>query len=488
MAALPCAAQGPTKASLDVSETMFSIVSAINVCGYDQDLASSSPIRLQVRADMEKAGESPKVAAAAEAMCTFYHDHHQSDTAHELSTYVSLALNVGSPPDFTPKWQEADIPPDAAYVLGFLPLLKNYAAAANLHSIWLKHEEQYNALIEQYHDPVANMIMATDVYLRMPMSIDPGRSYTIYLEPMGAPGQVNSRNYRDESYYMVISPQGDHIHIEQLRHTYLHFILDPLIAHRLTALERIKPILASVQHAPMAQDYHDDVGLLVIESLIRAIEARTPLDSKMPEPQRLAMVKRSEAEGFILTGYFYDQLRTFEKGEEGLKDSFPDWLHAIDVDTVKKHASEIQFASSATPELMQAPKPPSETKTEQAERALIGGNPASAEQLANEALAAKEDPARAYFVLARAAVLKGNMQDARDNFAKSLQVAKDPRIASWCHIYLGRILDLQDDREAALVQYKAALDTGDLSPDTKAAAERGLKAPYEPPNAKQEQQ
>jgi len=155
---------------------------------------------MQVRADLIRASESQQVATAADAMCRFYREHQQPDAGHDLASYVSLALNVGNPPDFTPKWQEADIPPDAAYVLGFLPLLKTYASAAKLHSIWLKHQPQYDALIEQYHAPVAKMITATDVYLRMPLAVDPGRSYTIYLEPMGAPGQVNSRNYRDQFY------------------------------------------------------------------------------------------------------------------------------------------------------------------------------------------------------------------------------------------------------------------------------------------------
>jgi len=488
VAALPCAAQAPTKASLDVSETLFSIVSAANVCGYDQDLASSSPIRQQVRADLVKASESPEVATAAQAMCRFYREHKKDSTAQTLSQYVSLALNVGGPPDFVPKWQEADMPDDANYVLGFLPLLKNYAAAAKLHSIWLKYQPQYDELIEHYHDPVSKMITATDVYLRMPLAIDPGRSYTIFLEPMMSPGQVNSRDYRDELYYMVISPQDDDIHIEQLRHAYLHFVLDPLIARRATTLERMKPILVSVQQAPMAAVYKEDVGLLIIESLIRAIEARTPLNSKLPDADRLAMVKHAESEGFILTGYFYDQLRTFEKGETGLKDAFPDWLHTLDVAEVRKRASGIQFAASAEPELVQANKPAALSKLDQAERALASGNPAGAAQLANEALAANEDAGKAYFVLARVATLSGNMQDARDNFAKAMRSAKDPRVVAWSHIYMGRLLDLQDDREDALVQYKAALDTGDASADTKAAAERGIKAPYEPPAGKAQPQ
>ncbi len=95
------------------------------------------------------------MAAAAKEMCGFYRDHQQGDAAHDLAQYVSLALNLGGPPDFAPKMKEADMPPDAAYVLGFVPLLKEYYAAAKLHAIWLKHQPEYLALIDQYHGPVA---------------------------------------------------------------------------------------------------------------------------------------------------------------------------------------------------------------------------------------------------------------------------------------------------------------------------------------------
>jgi len=36
-------------------------------------------------------------------MCGFYRDHQQGDAAHDLAQYVSLALNLGAPPDFAPK-------------------------------------------------------------------------------------------------------------------------------------------------------------------------------------------------------------------------------------------------------------------------------------------------------------------------------------------------------------------------------------------------
>ena len=488
MVLLTGASQAQVNATLDVNETLFSVVAAMNVCGYDAELQSSSPIRLAVRADLVEAAKSPQAATAAREMCTFYRDHHQADSAQDLAQYVSLALNLGAPPEFTPIVQESDMPPDSVYVLGFVPLLKKYYAAANLHSIWLKHQPQYQALIEEYHEPVARMITVNDNYLRMPITGYASRGFTIFLEPMSAPGQVNSRNYRQDYYYVVVAPAGNNLHMDNIRHTYLHFVLDPLVAKRATALERLKPILMALQKAPMAEEYKVDAGLLVVECLIRAIEARTPVDPKLPEKERQAMVQRDEAEGFVLTGYFYDQLKQFEKAGNGLQNAFADWLRAIDVDHERKLASETQFAAQASPEVMRAAKPASQQAVDLAERELASGNPAGAERLAQEALKAKEDPSRAYFVLARAATMSGNMQGAQENFQKALESSTDPRIQAWCHIYLGRIFDLQEERDAAVSQYKAALSTADISDNTRKAAERGLKEPYQPPAQKQEQQ
>lgn len=476
-------AQSQSKATLDVNESLFSVVAAMNVCGYDQELQSSSPIRMEVRNDLAEASKSPAVAAAAKEMCRFYQDHRQNNASQDLAEYVSLALNLGPPPGFAPKVKEADLPPDAGYVLGFVPVLKDYYAAANLHAIWLKHQPEYDALIEQYHGPVAGVIRSTDNYLRMPLSGYAGRSFTVYLEPMAGPGQVNSRNYLQDFYYVVISPAGDDLHIDALRHTYLHFALDPLIARRATELDRLKPILASVQNAPMAEAYKTDMGLLVIECLIRAIEARTPANAKLPEKDRLALVQRDEAEGFVLTGYFYRQLRDFEKSGSGLETAFPDWLIGIDVGHEKKRAGEIAFAAQAQPEVMQAAKRASPSKIDLAERALASGNQAEAGKLAQESLQAKEDPARAYFVLAKVASFGGDMPGAQNDFQKALEAGNDPHVVAWSHIYLGRIFDLQGKRDDAVAQYKAALATSDVPPDAKGAAEHGLENAYEPPTA-----
>ena len=110
-----------------------------------------------------------------------------------------------------------------------------------------------------------------------------------------------------------------------------------------------------------------------------------------------------------------------------------------------------------------------------AEESLIAGDPKGAQEIAENALTSGSgDQARAAFILARASSLQGRMQEAIDNFQKTLQLGKDARMLAWSHIYLARIFDIQENRESALKHYNAALNVGDAAPDTKSAAERGL--------------
>ncbi len=480
LAGMPSAAQQTSKVMLDTSETVFSVIASINHCGYGSEPGPSEPMRAQIRRDIAKAvASSPDAQAASEEICAFYRDHQQPDSGRDLAQYVSLALNLGEAPKFTPKVKEADLPPDAAYVLGLVPLLERFYQAAGLGKIWKDHQYQYDGLIQRYHTPVADMLVATDVYLRLPISGYLGRSFTVYLEPMAAPGQVNSRNYGAD-YYMVVSPAGDTLRMKEIRHTYLHFILDPLILKRAGAMKRMEPLLRTVQTAPLEETYKKDISLLVTESLIRAVEARLAGSGKAAEPTRLREANAAMAEGFILTRYFFDQLIKFEGEATGARDALPDWLYYLDVDKERKRAEEVQFSSNASPEVMRAARP-QPSVLDLAEQRLAAGDFTSAQKIAQRALDEHTgDAGRALFILAQAATLNKDMAGARNYFERTIQVAKEPRLQAWSHIYLGRISDLQEDREAAVQHYQAALAVHDVSPETKAAAERGLKEPYQP--------
>jgi len=142
----------------------------------------------------------------------------------------------------------------------------------------------------------------------------------------------------------------------------------------------------------------------------------------------------------------------------------------------------VQYAAAAAPELLQLSRLEDRQILVAAEKRLAAGDPKGAQQLAQQAIDRKiGDQGRALFILAEVAVANKDMAGARDNFEKAIQQAKDPKVIAWSHVYLGRILDLKDDREAAMNEYRAALNTGGELPEIKSAAQRGLEQPYEPP-------
>ncbi len=486
---LPCDAQTTSKVTLDTSETLFSVLAAINSCGYDQELAGSDPLRQKIRAEVAEAiAASPQAAAAHRQVCEFYRDHQPAEASRTLAQYVSLALYLDAPPDFAPNAREADFPPDAAYLLGLVPLLKPFYTAADLGAIWKKHQREYEGFIEGYHQPVSQTLLETDVYLKLQFAGYLGRRFVVYLDPLAAPSQVNARNY-GPNYFVVISPAGPP-RMDQVRHTYLHYVLDPLTLKRANALLKLQPLLETVRKAPLDESFKHDIGLLVTESLIRAMEARTmapPADTpknKVQEVRERAAVQ-AEREGLVLTHYFFGELERFEESPVGIKDAFADMLHDLPAEAEIKHAREVEFAAKAAPEVVRISRPGETSVLELAEERLARGDTATAEQLARQALEARrEDPARALFVLARAATRNGNMEGARLYFERTLELAREPRLVAWAHIYLGRIFDLQENRDAAVSHYRAALAAGDTTPDTRAAAERGLTQPYEPQAAR----
>ncbi|HKS73751.1 MAG TPA: tetratricopeptide repeat protein [Terriglobales bacterium] len=479
-------AQTTPKVSLDTSENLFTLLAAMNLCGYDQDLAASAPIRKQIRSEAVKASESSAEAkASTQAMCQFYKDHEQPEASRTLSQYVSLALYLNPVPSFTIKTREADLPPDASYVQGILPLMLKFYNAAGIDNLWQKHHEEYTALTERYHEPVAKMLFDTEVYLKLPSAGYLGRSFTVFLDPLGAPGQTNARSYVTD-YYVVISPGASgELKMDEIRHTYLHYLLDPLALKYPTNIKRIEPLLDSVKNAPMDESFKDDISLLVTECLIRAIEIRTAT-GKPTEAQREEAVEATMQQGYVLTRYFFDVLKQFEKDPAGLRNTYGQMLTNIDVGKEQKRAAQVVFAKKADPELLRPTRTAPSNLLNAAQERLYAGDSASAQKLAQQALEQKsEDPGRALFILAQVATANRDIQGARDYFQKALQSTQEPKVVGWSHIYLGRIFDLQENREAALDQYRAALNSGASLPEVKAAAERGLQQPYEPPHHSQ---
>ncbi len=495
--------------SLIPAEPVFIMAAALNGCGYDEGLPQSDPIRQHVRDEMNQAlAKSEEARSDRDALCLYIAQHRMTGTEKDIAQYISLALYLTPAPALETTADLTEMPPDSTQVVEILPILRKFAAAVDLHGIWLTTRHTYDEEIDELHDPLSQMIVATNLYLKMPASSYEGRRFIVVIEPMLSPSTVNARIYGTD-YVVVVSPVNGKIPMADVRHTYLHYMIDPLLYARSDAIDREEPILKAIADAPLDYSYRSGVVPLTIECLIKAIEART-MDTGIPifkvpeglnraelpryeherevslekaEAVRQALVHHDMTQGFVLTGYFYNQLLQFERDPASLTDTIGEMVYGMDVDAEIHRARQIAFDQQADAEILQRSQPRKLTGLDLAEAKLSTGDVGAATAMANKVLAAgsassKEDGARADFILARAALMTAHPEQAIDDFQKTIATSKQQRLLAWSHIYLGRLLDVECKRDEAVAEYKEALVVRDGQEDTRLAAERGVKTAY----------
>ena len=226
---------GGSSITLETSVPLFYVATALNMCGYDAGLAETSPVRQKDRDELkeELTGSAP-ARDARDALCAFIREHELNGAERSLAQYVSLALYLSPPPLLTPTVDETELPPDAQPVVGMLPLLRTFAETAHLDALWFEHHPEYEAFVDKIHDPLTKMVLDTNVYLHLPVNADMGRRFLVLLEPMLSPTQTNARIYASD-YVVVVSPTAlpaASVPMELIRHTYLHFVIEPLVYAR----------------------------------------------------------------------------------------------------------------------------------------------------------------------------------------------------------------------------------------------------------------
>jgi len=509
---------GPT-ISMISTEPVFIMAAALNVCGYDEGIGDSMPERRRVREQIGAAlARSEDARKRRDAVCLYIAQHRMTGTERDVAQYISLALYITPPPEMEVTAELAEMPPDATQVLEFVPLLKAFAEAVDLHGLWLTTHRLYDDDADKLHDPISKMIVNTNLYLKMPTSTYDGRRFIVVIEPQFSPNIVNARVYGTD-YVVVISPSTDgKIRMDDIRHTYLHYLIEPLLFSRANAIDRTGPVLKEIREAPLEFRYRSDTVALTIECLIKAIEARTMdtgiADVKVPggierveqtklEIQRRAVqakmevvrqqaVRHDMTQGFVLTQYFYEQMVQFEHDPSGLKDTIGEMVYSMDVDQQVHRARQIEFDKESDGDVLLRSKPKKLDGLDLAEQKLAAGDVAGAGSMARAAIqrnAAQDtvpalaETARANFILARIAAMTGHPEQAIGGFQLTLKTSKEPRLLAWSHIYLGRMLDLDCKREEAVAEYKLALENRDGQQDTRLAAERGIKTAHLPKGA-----
>jgi len=501
---------GPT-ISLVSSEPVFIMAAALNACGYSEGLEESAPVRKRVRDEVNQAlAKSEDARSKRDKVCLYIAQHRLTGTVGDISQYISLALYLSAPPELETVVDLPEMPPDSTQVVEIVPLLRDFVVAVGLHGIWLAVHRTYDEETDRLHDALSKMIVSTNFYLKMPASTYQGRRFVVVIEPMLSPSMVNARIYGTD-YVVVVSPVNGTIRLNDVRHAYLHYIIEPLLYARSNAIDRVQPILKEIRDAPLEFRYRSDTVALTVECLIKAIEART-MDTGIPEYKipagvsrsdlpryeherqvyqekvdavRLATVHHDMTQGFVLTQYFYEQLLMFEKEPTGLADTIGEMVYGMDVAQQVHRARDTEFDKVADSDVLQRSKPRVLTGLDLAEAKLSAGDVTTASAMARQVLAGNTDSvegvsqeARADFILARAAAMTGHPGEAVDRFQKTLATTKEPRLLAWSHIYLGRMLDLDCKRDQAISEYQQALAVRDGEQDTRLAAERGVKTAY----------
>jgi hypothetical protein len=315
---------------------------------------------------------------------------------------------------------------------------------------------------------IRRTIALSDAYLRFPSGAYLGRTYSIILSPLGPPEQVHARVY-GQNYYLVVTPSREP-KITEIRHQYLHFLLDPLAYKYSVDIDKKSEVKALVRPAPMLPtDFKEDFGLFMVESLISAVELR--LD-KRPAPEASKRMDEMAAQGFILAPYFYSSLVEYEKQDTPVSMFFKEMIQKIDIPAEREKLAKVSFA--AKPEPVAAAQAPVLSKEEalltQADNLVAEGkylldtlNPKSGQALFGMAVVSSN-------------TLKPGL--AEDYFKKTLEASEDLRIVTWSHIYLGRLRDIETDRKRALEEYQAAALTATPYPDAYRAVQDGLQRPF----------
>lgn len=465
--------RGAENLQLGASENLFVVLAAANAAGYDEgiNLPDNSPVRRELRQYLAK----QNIPVLPE-LSRFYRKHMLKNGVQDLSEYISYALSVVGPPDFAWRTRDVDVPPDAMALAGFTPLLIDFYRQANIAEFWTRSQPAIEKETARYHSSLVATTAAIDGYLRVPAGGYLGRRFQVFVDVLGAPEQVQTRNYGDD-VFLIVTP-SEKPRLFDIRHSYLHFEIDPIVIKYGVDLDQKRSLIDFAQTAPLDAAFKNDFVLLANESLIKAVESR--LDRNPAE------IDQASRQGYILAPFFADQLPVFEKQDQGLRFYLEEMINAIDLKREDTRIAAIKFDAAPLLRLgRQVAVPAAEPQL-----SLSGQTLAKAEDLY---LSRKLDPAKdlylksleqqgsavehaqAWYGLARIAVLQNDPEAAVKLFEKTLGASPDDQTKAWTLVYLARLSMAATDPERAAKFYQEALGVPGASETAHKAAQTELQ-------------
>ena len=479
---IPAFSQG-TNVTVTRDLRLFTTMAALNAAGFDVELGP------QYHAVREAVRKYPSEVdpELIERLKAFYSAKkgNQSDES-QLAKYISLAVNLSDPPALKPLTREENMPPDARSVIGFADLMREYYDKAHLGRHALEVRADYDRKIAQIAPVLRELIVRTDSYMRIPLGSNTGRGMSIYLELAAPMNTVNVRSNQN-SYYVIIgdssAPRTDDI-----RHAYLHFQIDTLVISNMAKIPNAVQILELLKGAQGVDAlYTSEAHVMVAESFIRALELRM---DKIPATRAKESIDTFYRAGLLLTPYFYSVLDGYERSDVSLPDSFLQMARNIQLRTEEARFRDtfskipVPQKSVARAEVPQAPPEPEPNPVgdllKQAQTAFNGGDMVKARNLFERVLSDFDrSNGAAEYGLGLVASRVGYSEEAKQHFDRAIHsTSAEPGMKVWSYIYLGRISDLECNRDKAVEYYQQAVKVGDNSQDALAAASQGVQKAY----------
>ena len=407
---------------------------------------------------------------ATDALREYYNQHEHNNRTETLSRYISFAMVAGAPPTFQYSMRKEEIPPEVLVIEDFNEVLAKFHQEAQLDILWAQMLPAYNPAIARLQVPLTKIVLETTGYLREVVRSDSPQTFTVYVEPL-AGANLNFRTYLD--HYVVVLDGGENVKLDQLRHAFLHFLLDALPIHYDASIVPARPLLKIAAAAPrLPYEYKTDFTGLYTECLIRAVEIQ--LDH-LSVDRRARVIDAAEADGFVLVRPLVAQLDKFQLSEPSMHLYFPEMAAAINVGEETRRLKDVKFAPAVEAEAeipvdagvlaARAEAVEKERTLEQAERLIVAKDGPGAQAAFEKIIQRWPGTPRAVYGLAVSAMMQDEPDRAKELFLTVTKSARDGAVISpsdagvvaWAHVYLGRFNDLDHNRDEALVEYRAAL-------------------------------
>jgi tetratricopeptide (TPR) repeat protein len=460
---------------METSQQLFATVGALYAAGFDRqpNTPSADPLVMRFRS---------LKGPATDALRQYLTSHSTGDSVYNIARYVTFALIAGPPPKFDPTLRRDDFPPEVIALDGFRDVLADFYREANMEQIWREFQGRYQQSQIQLRDPLSRAVLLSSAYLRE--FAQPGRKFNVYVEPLVG-GQIHVRNIGDE-YALVVNPAVTSL--DDMRHAYLHFLLDPLIIRYRELLLPEDVLYRIALRAPRLQEsLRRDSLAFFSECLVHAVELRI---RKLTAAKLTAEINQSEDDGLVLVASLMPALAKFEAVEPSISNYFPDLLKSIDSTSERVRLQAKRFPPA------DAPQPaPVEPQLSEKDRAIDEGDRLTASRDAAGAAAAygralaiaPMDP-RALYGTAVVSLMQGQGEKAFDLFnqvisaaaSSDAEVRPDAATLAWAHVYMGRLHDLASEREEAIAEYRSALTVSGAPEAARAAAQKGVDEAYQP--------